>query len=245
MNVNLITNMANPLYTYKKEKANEDKSFANILEAYSAEQAAPAQVTEYTSSADEIRSVVAEDGSKFTINASYTVTEEEAEYFREKYGENYNEETVADLFFELVDEGIISDFDASRATCCMVVYRVDIIGAPPGVNPYKWAACPPGMDMKEWAATHNIQFDVGERKYAKSRNIFEKEYEDFKRDYTKEVITWEDYIQEQRDFYEYLRNRDTIYDVEGNQQPNNPLVGYDERLEGLERAAAVIMQIFG
>ena len=47
---------------------------------------------------------------------SYTVTDEEAEYFREKYGEEYDEENPYQLFYELEEKKIISSDDAARAS---------------------------------------------------------------------------------------------------------------------------------
>ena len=226
--LNLSASLGYSLFANKKEK--ERQSFLDFVKECSS-QMASAQAAGYTASSDAIRAVVAEDGTKFTINASYTVTEEEAEYFREKYGENYNEATVADLFYELAEKEIISHDDACRATCSGFICILS--------NKY---------DLDWLAATHTsvrLQDELVGVKYNGSRNIFSKEYREFKRDYDNDVITWEDFIQEQRDFYEYMRNRDTIYDAEGKPRPNDPLVGYDERLEGLERAAEIIKQIFG
>lgn len=231
MNVNSITNTAYSSYipTGKKDKGSE--SFAYFLEAYSAGNEASTQVSEYTVSAEEIEAIEAETGEIFSNEPRYSVTDEEAEYFREKYGENYDEEHLSDFFYELAEKGIISHLDSLNATCCGFIIKV-----PPEEQPGKWTGTP---------MTHTVRYRLNDIKYMRSRNIFGEEYKDFKRDYDKEVITWEDFIQEQRDFYEYMRNRDTIYDAERKPRPNDPLVGYDERLEGLERAAGVIMQIFG
>lgn len=52
----------------------------------------------------------------FISEPSYTVTETEAEYFRGKYGEEYNEEKAAELYYELAEKGIISINDAARSS---------------------------------------------------------------------------------------------------------------------------------
>ena len=239
MNINAIFNPTRPISLYEKEKDTRDTSFMDVL-AQTAKEAVPEQVTEYTASAKEVQAIAAEAEENVSVGSSYTVTDEQAEYFREKYGENYDEETLADLFYELADEGIISYDDASKSTCCGCIRRAEIIGyvdPPPGVEPAKWTL----LNLK----SGRFQEKPGEILYSKHRDILPYEYEDFKRDYNKDVVTWEDFIQEQRDFYEYMKNRDTAYDAERNLRPNNPLVGYDERLEGVERAADVIKQIFG
>ena len=246
MNINSILNTTRPVSLYEKEKDTRDTSFMDIL-AQTAKETSAEQIMEYTVSADEksnILNVGFWENPNYEAERkdppSYTVTDEQAEYFREKYGENYDEETLADLFYELADEGIISYDDASKSTCCLCIRRAEIIGyvdPPPGVEPAKWTL----LNLK----SGRFQEKPGEILYSKHRDILPYEYEDFKRDYNKDVVTWEDFIQEQRDFYEYMKNRDTMYDAERNLRPNNPLVGYDERLEGLERAAEVIKQIFG
>ena len=194
-----------------------------------------AQLTDYAVSAEELQEIEAATGQKILKEPSYSVTDEEAGYFREKYGENYAEGSVSDLFYELAEKGIISQSDALNSTCSGVVRSIEItvIGEPSGANSIKWAA------------THKFQTKVGPVRYSKHRDIFPEEYKEFKHGYTNDTITWEDYIQEQRDFYEHMRNRNMIYDDEGNQCPNEPSVGYDERLEGLERAAEIIKRIFG
>ena len=245
MNISSILNSTRPISLYDNKKDKDNKGFADVLEAYSAEKEVSDQVIEYTASAEDVQAIEEAMGQKISSEPRYSVTDEEAEYFREKYGEEYDEDTVADLFYELADEGIISDFDASSATCCKWGCMIQIYGAPPGANPTKWAACPLGEDIREWRIKNNIRFELGKRVYSNSRDVFPEEYKEFKRDYDKDIITWEDYIQSQRDFYEYMRNRDTIYDAEGNQRPNNPAGSYDRKLERLERAADIIKQIFG
>ena len=244
MNINSILNTTRPISLYEKEKDTRDTSFLDVL----AQNAKEAYAQMAARSADAAQST--ETASSKNQQPRYTLTDEEAEYFREKYGENYDEETIADFFYELFEKGIISLSDASEASGRSASRSVEIVGAPPGVDPVKWAAIPlwaadRGITPQEWLASRGVKLVSGELGYPKSRNILPYEYEDFKRDYNKDVVTWEDFIQEQRDFYEYMKNRDTAYDAERNPRPNNPLVGYDERLEGVERAAEVIKQIFG
>ena len=234
MNINAIFNPTRPISLYEKEKDTRDTSFLDVL----AQNAKEAYAQMAARSADAAQST--ETASSKNQQPRYTLTDEEAEYFREKYGENYDKDSLADLFYELADEGIISYDDAANSTCCGFVGIMEIVGyvpPPPGVEPGKWTQ----INLR----SGRFQYKPHELLHAKNRDIFKKEYEEFKQDYDKDVVTWEDFIQEQRDFYEYLRNRDTLYDVEGNPRPNITGVSYDERLEGLERAAEVIKQIFG
>ena len=65
---------------------------------------------------DPLDAMEAMTGKISVSKPSYTITDEEAEYFREKYGGEYDEEKVAELYYELVDKGIVSRNDAFRAS---------------------------------------------------------------------------------------------------------------------------------
>ena len=224
--INLTPNATYPLYTHKKEKANEDKSFANILEAYSAEQDTPEQVTEYTASADEIQAIADAEGEKISNAPSYTVTDEEAKYLREKYGENYDEEHLSGLFYELAEKGIISDSDAYWASGIGCIRKVE------GYGPNALELFSKGL----------VQLRAGEKYYI--RDIaYDNAYEKFDRDYTNDVDTWEDFIQKRLDFVEYLQSCDVLYDPDGN--PYNCKFDFSNWHSSVERAAEIIKRIFG
>ena len=231
MNVNSITNTAYSSYIPQKEKVNGGESFADFLETYSAGKEASPQVTEYTASAEEVQAIAAETGSEFSsVNPSYAITDEEAEYFREKYGENYDEENLKDFFFELSEKGIISELDAMATTGIAWIAKLEVVGY-----------VPKGADPLELFRTGKVQIRIGEKHWSTSRD-FGYEYEEFKQDYTKDVITWEDYIRERLDFVEYLKGCDVIHQKD-HTIPN--IYHWNERQSKIEKTANIIKQIFG
>ena len=169
-------------------------------------------------------------GNKLSFNPSYSVTDEEAEYFREKYGENYDEENLKDFFFELSEKGIISELDAMATTGIAWIAKLEVVGyVPKGASPLEL------FKMGE------VQIRIGEKHWTTSRD-FGYEYEEFKQNYTKDVITWEDYIQERLDFVEYLKGCNVIHQKEG-VIPNT--YHWNERQSRIEKTANIIKQIFG
>lgn len=243
MNINSILNSTRPISLYEKEKDTRDTSFMDIL-AQTAKEAVSAQpqVTEYTVSSEEVQAIAADTDNNAVNGPRYTFTDEEAEYFREKYGENYDEDKAGDFFKELADEGIISYPDALNSLCSVTICRLEIFGPYGEKIPMGFAEIPYGVNVMEWLKARQYEIRITGMGKTRPRNIFEKEYEEFRQEYTKEVTTWEDFLQEQLDFYEYLQNRDTIYDSDGNLRPNDS--DYSGRMAMTERVAEVLKQLY-
>ncbi|MCH5194860.1 MAG: hypothetical protein J1F11_12935 [Oscillospiraceae bacterium] len=235
MNINAVFNPTRPVSLYEKEKDRRDTGFLDILaqtakEAYTTQESAE-QVTEYTASAEETAAVKAETRNEY--NPDYTLTDEEAEYFREKYGEDYDEEKLKDFFFELAEKGVISADDAMSTTRMAYIRKVETIGyVPPGAT-YE-------EERKLWEQG-KIQYVVGKKIWSTTRS-FERDYNIFKQSYTKDVTTWEDYMQEQLDFIQYLKDSDVIHTDDGT-IPNT--FDWDVRQSRIEKTAEIIRQIFG
>ncbi|MDE6595125.1 MAG: hypothetical protein K2K44_03860 [Oscillospiraceae bacterium] len=167
---------------------------------------------------------------------SYTVTDEEAEYFREKYGEKYDEDTVAKLYYELSDKGIISRNDAFRASGVDEIkplssYRsITYIG---GGDPYGLGKC----------LYRNYGF-VSDKVYVKDVSRTDKDspykplWESFKKTYHCDKNTWEDVLQENLDFECYIKENRKTADYEFQQHR-------EKVIEGLEKTKDVITRIFG
>ena len=233
MNVNSIINTAYSSYTPAGKKDKDSESFADFLEACSAEKEASNQVTEYAVNSEDIQAIAAATGHKVKISfdPSYTLTDEEAEYFREKYGENYDEEALKDLFYELAENEIISDSDAMNASGIGRFFKVEVIGY-----------VPPGASAVELWSKGLVQLKIGEEHYI--RDIaYDNAYEKFDRNYTDDVVTWEDFIQKRLDFVEYLQSCDVLYDPDGN--PYNREFDFSDWQSSLERTKEIIKQIFG
>ena len=242
MNINSILNIAHPISVYKKENDKKDTGFMDIL-AQTAKEAVSVQETEYSVSSEEIQAIAAESGDKVSDSPRYTFTEEEAEYFRKKYGEEYDEDRAGEFLKELADEDIISYPDALNSLCSITICKVEIFGPYGEKVPMGFAEIPSGVNIVEWLKAHQYEIRITGMGNTRPRNLFKKEYEEFRQEYTKEVTTWEDFLQEQIDFYEYLQSRDTIYDPDGNPRPNDG--DYSGRISRTEKVAEVMKQLFG
>lgn len=189
-------------------KAAYGEQFSDILEK---EQA--------LSRTDEI---AASETSKDPYGSSYTVTEEQAEYFREKYGEEYNEEQPYQLFYELAEKHIISYDEAANASGYSRIF-----------SEYMRQ----NGTWKEHFTNHNTY------------GCFNSYYERFMRMYDKEINTWQDVAQREYDFSQYLIDLDErlitpdgTYFQSSKEQMN---VGFRKECESILKVKDVLTQIFG
>lgn len=205
-------------------KAAYGEQFSDILEK---EQA--------LSRTDEI---AASETSKDPYGSSYTVTKEQAEYFREKYGKKYDEKKAEDFFLELSEHKIISWVDAFETLGLNTIIRA--YGITEFIN----------------TETNTVSYITNSLKapeYKKSYltdTSFESAYVKFERQYDKAVETWQDYIQKQLDFYSYLIKSDEIpKDAKGkvpvSQSKAEWNLGFKSRYNTIEKVAGVTEQIFG
>ena len=184
---------------------------------------------------DPLNAMEAMTGKISVAKPSYTITDEEVEYFREKYGEEYDEETVAELYYELVEKGIISRNDAFRASGVDEIrplssYRsITYFG---GGDPY-------GLGIN---LTRDIGF-VSDKVYVKDVSRTDKDspykilWDNFKKTYHRDIDTWEDALQETIDFNRYVKENKSTSDYLFQQHR-------DQLIEGLEKTKDVILKIF-
>ncbi len=169
---------------------------------------------------------------------SYSVTEEEAEYFKEKYGENYDEDKVCELYEELEKKGVTDPNYFTYASGYMWVMPLDglkvrgFLGIP-GYDPY---------NLGRYCGNGGINF-TGDKVFIKDvsrtdENAYKYEWESFKKQYDREVNTWADALQESIDFEYYLKNNKNDGDYLLQQHFNNVIAN-------LEKTKNVIFQIFG
>lgn len=187
-----------------------------------------------------IQAMESATGHKISLNPSYSVTDEEAEYFREKYGENYDEDTAAKFYDELAANGIISMNDASRSS--------DYVGIMPlsAVKRiiYFGSYLPGRENIKAIGSFSELTDDV---KFIKDvsrtdENAYKREWDSFKKKYDREIITWQDKLQESIDFERYLREI-AKNSTSGKHYPSQ--WHFDDVIERLEKTKDVISQIFG
>ncbi|MDE6595124.1 MAG: hypothetical protein K2K44_03855 [Oscillospiraceae bacterium] len=167
---------------------------------------------------------------------SYTVTEEEAEYFREKYGEKYNDSEPFKLFDELAKNNIISQDDACAASRKSGICRVE--GLPPPDIIDKLCAANGGH-----YTFRNLKFYFGKPDYT---NNGSSTYDEFRESKNTPIKTWQDYVQDNYDYYQYLMdNYTTLRDFSGKPYMTDIDEFFGSRCEAAERVQNVLTQIFG
>ncbi len=154
---------------------------------------------------------------------SYTLTDEEAEYYRKTYGEDYDEEKSKHLYDQLAKDGVISRNDANTASGYYLIGSLEYIGG--------------GMyRTKEQYLVKNIMFTDD------SKESFKDEWNTFKSQYDREPVTYDDALQEQIDFRVWWKNY-ALDQPSDNPQPSQETL--DKWIESLKRTRAVINQIYG
>lgn len=162
---------------------------------------------------------------KIAVNTpSYTVTDDEAKYFREKYGDTYDDKTAHKLYYELADKGIISKNDASTSSGVLEILCVD------------------GFSGKLNGGMGNAHLRVKERAFVNDvcrtdENAYKHEWDNFKEKYDRDINTWKDAVQESIDFEHYLKENKGDEDYQLQWYFNNVI-------ESLEKTKGVIWQIF-
>lgn len=166
----------------------------------------------------------------------YTIKDEEAEYFLEKYGEKFNEDTVQELYYELADKGIVSRNDAGNASGVLEIMPLSAARSITYMGPG------PGYGLEKYL-NDNRGF-VSDKVYVKDvsrtdkNSPYKKLWESFRKTYDRSIDTWEDALQENIDFERYVKENKPDADYLFRQHS-------DSVIEGLEKTKDVITRIFG
>lgn len=178
-------------------------------------------VIKNTADVDPVSAMESMTGKISMPEPSYSVTDEEAEYFREKYGDIYDESAVGKLYCELAEKGItffgtgsdyglIERWNKERGSCTgetgEKVYIKDICRTSSDDNPYR------------------------------------REWEDFKAKCDLEIVSWKDALEESIEFERYLKEA-AKKSLDGKHYPDQ--WHFDNVLENLEKTKEVIFKIFG
>lgn len=184
---------------------------------------------------DPLNAIEAMTGKISAAKPSYTISEDEAEYFREKYEDTYSEEKAAELYYELAGKGIISINDAARSSGTSVAMPLSAFNS----ITYFGGGDPYGL-RKE--LNRDIGF-VSDRVYIKDVSRTDKDspykilWDNFKKTYDREINTWKDALQETIDFERYVEENKSNADYLFRQHR-------DKVIEGLEKTKDVILKIF-
>ncbi len=215
--MNMISSATTP-YLLHVERSNKPREtygnrFSDALEKEKSQ-------NNITVSAAEIAINEMDNARKETVvsEPSYTVTEEEAEYFREKYGEEYDEEKPYQLFYELVEKKIISSDDAARASGISRIFSETM------------------RQQGTWKENYS------------DYSCFGSYYDRFMGSYDKEINTWQDVAQRRYDFWQYMIDLDErlvtpdgTYFQSSKEQMN---VGFRRECESILKVKDVLTQIF-
>lgn len=156
----------------------------------------------------------------------YNITDEEAEYFLEKYGEKYDEERAAELYYELAEKGVISENDAGNASGTLKVRRVY------------------GFTGITYGGVGRAHVNLDESVVVKDVSRTDKNspykilWDNFIKTYDREIDTWEDALQETIDFERYVKDDVSHRDYVSQQH-------YSKVIENLEKTKDIISKIFG
>lgn len=233
MNIGNVTSISNNSYNTAVSK--KDSSTQEFVIPQISEQQPVGVSTENNYEVDPVCAMEAMTGKISVAKPSYTISEDEAEYFLEKYGDKYDEETAYKLYYELADKGIVSRNDAFKASGVdemrpLSSYRsITYIG---GGDPY-------GLGKY---LTRDIGF-VSDKVYVKDVSRTDKDspykilWDNFKRTYDREINTWKDSLQETIDFNRYIKENKSTADYVFQQHR-------DQVIEGLEKTKDIILKIF-
>ncbi|MDE5578195.1 MAG: hypothetical protein K2J11_12515 [Oscillospiraceae bacterium] len=234
MNVQTVTAPAsNPHISYP-EKISPDTPAFTI--PWSAEQTTDTTAVPDTPDVDPVSAMESMTGKTAANEPSYSVTDEEAEYFREKYGDTYDENAAGELYYELADKGIISINDASSSSGTTAMIPLSAVKRIVYFGTYL-----PGREnmspLRSFSGlTDNVVYikDISR----KDKDAYKYEWERFKSEYDREIVSWKDAVQESIDFERYLKDNS-----HGRDMPSQ--WHFDNVIENLEKTKEVIFQIFG
>lgn len=220
--MNMISSASTPYLLYSEKSGKPKQTYGNRFSDALEKEKAENGIAE---SAAEIAVNETDRARKESTEPSYTVTEEEAEYFREKYGDTYSEDKAAEMYYELADKGIISRNDAGNASGVLEIMCVDgFSGALSG-----------GVGKSNLRVTNRVFVNDVSRTDV---NAYKNEWESFKENHDSEIITWEDALRESVDFENYLKENKAGADY-------LLLLHFNNVTESLEKTKDVIFQIFG
>lgn len=234
MNIGNVAAMSNNCYN--AIKSNDNGNVSDFIIPQVDEQQSKSCTVESDNVVDPINTMEAMTGKVTAKGSSYSVTDEDIEYFREKYGEKYNEDTAYELYYELADKEIISINDAARSSGTSVAMPLSAFKS----ITYFGGGDPYGLGK-------NLNRDIGfvsDRVYIKDVSRTDKDspykvlWDSFKKSYDRKTDTWEDALQETIDFERYVKENKSTADHVFRQHR-------EQVIEGLEKTKDVIMQIFG
>lgn len=225
-------------YLLQIERSNRPKAtYGNRFRIELKSEKAESQTTETAEEEEEMKEVGGEDSFDLPSEEEssdlpcYSITDAEAEYFLDKYGEKYNEENRFKLFAELASKNIISKDDAEIAS------RKNSIGIIRG-------GLPPEFEKKMIAKYGycNCKIDV-----IWQNAVYGDSYDRYKEQSNDTPInTWQDYVQDNYNYYKYIRDTDDVlFDIHGNAFTSEYQKSFDDYCEKTLKVQNVLAQIFG
>lgn len=197
------------------------------------------EVTQYKDEEAEATSKINENEEEEEENEFpyYNIKDEEADYFLEKYGEKYDEDTAQELYYELADKGIISRNDAGNASGVLEIIPLGAVK-----NVVYFGNYLPGREnmrpLGSFSTLGNNAVRVNDVSRTDKNSPYKALWDSFKKSYDRSIDTWEDALQENIDFERYVKENRKTADHVFRQH-------CDQVIEGLEKTKDVITCIFG
>lgn len=238
MNVGNVTAMSKNYYKAIASCSNKTSKFVIPQSGGQQSESRTAESKNVSDIIKAMESMTGKAAAKSPVNApSYTVTEEEAEYFREKYGEEFDEEKPYQIFYELAQKNIISTDDAGEASgygcMCLLESSREIM---------------PWEDPVEAVNSGSVKLYVVKECYSNS-SWLDRYYDKFQSNRHNEIKTWKDAAKEQYDFHSYLINTDeellTPLGTPFQSSREEMNSKFAESCEGILKVINVLDQIFG
>ncbi|MCM1330329.1 MAG: hypothetical protein NC253_12925 [Ruminococcus sp.] len=231
--MNMISTATAPYLLYSEKSGKPKQTYGNrFSDALEQEQAE----NEITVSAAEIAVNEMNRERTESTEPTYTVTEEEAAYFREKYGEEYNANEPFGIFNELAEKNIVSTEDANAASrknrACTVegFPSTAVIDKLLAANGGHYTFC-------------NLKFNFSQSDYPDCGG---STYDSYRGSKNAPITTWEDYVEDNYNYYRYLMENYTVLRYFSGEPYVTDVEGvFASRCESAERVQNVLTQIFG
>lgn len=197
-------------------------------------------VSENTAGVDPLQAMEEMTGVSVSTDHANSLSDEDIKYFREKYGDMYNENTAGELYYDLADKGIISINDASSSSNTVAMIHLSAVKRVVYFGTHLIGR----ENMKPLKSFSDLTDDVVYIKdiSREDTDAYKYEWESFKEKYDRDINTWKDALQESIDFERYLK------EIAKNSASNKHYPSqwrFDNIIERLEKTKDVINQIFG
>ena len=237
MTIENVTSISNNSYNTAVSK--KDSNAQEFVIPQISEQQSESRTVKSDNVVDPINTMEAMTGKAIANESSYSVSDDDIKYFREKYGDMYNENTAGELYYDLADKGIISINDASSSSNTVAMIPLSAVKRVVYFGTHLIGR----ENMRPLRSFSDLTDDVVYIKdiSREDKDAYKYEWESFKKKYDRDINTWKDALQESIDFERYLKE---IAKNSASDKHYPSQWRFDNIIESLEKTKDVISQIF-